>query len=170
MLKFKSLTKPKRFFQAFPISFRTSSKPCRGNQLITWIWAARSAPRKTKYSRSPDRSCKDWRAKGRNFCPSTRISPRASTACALRARFQNTLVSVPWISASFYRHVSGSELLVSSEYIYNHFSDCIDKGYYLCKDKIHDIITIPAKRREGDEFTPILACNDGILRVLDVSE
>lgn len=67
-----------------------------------------------------------------------------------------------------FRHVSGSELLVSSEYIYNHFSDCVDKGYYLCSDKIHDIISIPSRRKEGENFRAILACNDGALRILEV--
>nr|XP_039265008.1 Bardet-Biedl syndrome 7 protein homolog isoform X1 [Styela clava] len=66
--------------------------------------------------------------------------------------------------------VSGSDLLIAGEYIYNHFCDCIDKGYYLSSDKINDIICIPVLRKEGDNFTPILACNDRLLRVLDGTE
>ncbi|XP_076807399.1 BBSome complex member BBS7-like isoform X2 [Clavelina lepadiformis] len=63
--------------------------------------------------------------------------------------------------------VSGSDLLAGGLYIYNHFSDCVDQGYYLSNDKINDMICLPVSRNQEDKLIPILACNDRILRVLD---
>jgi len=62
--------------------------------------------------------------------------------------------------------VSGSDLLVSGAYIYNHFHDCNDQGYYLSNDSINDMISLPTTRNEQKPFTPVLACNDKVLRVL----
>jgi len=63
--------------------------------------------------------------------------------------------------------VSGSDLLVSGSYIYNHFHDCNDQGYYLSNDSINDMLCLPATNRgETQDFTPVLACNDKVLRVL----
>ena len=59
-------------------------------------------------------------------------------------------------------------MIVSGLYIYNHFSDCVDQGYYLSNDKINDVACFPKNRKETDHLVPVLACNDGNLRVLEV--
>ena len=43
-------------------------------------------------------------------------------------------------------HVSGSNLLVCSSFIYNHFYDCEDTNYYLSGEEITDVISLPAER------------------------
>ena len=46
----------------------------------------------------------------------------------------------------FPRHISGSDLLVCGDYVYNHYHDCQDSNYYLAPDKINDIIALPAEK------------------------
>ncbi|XP_028401349.1 Bardet-Biedl syndrome 7 protein homolog isoform X1 [Dendronephthya gigantea] len=60
--------------------------------------------------------------------------------------------------------VSGPDLLLCGNYIYNHYQDCKDKNYYLCSDKISDVVSLTSKI-----ITPVLACNDRVLRVLQDS-
>uniref|UniRef100_H2Y5K3 Bardet-Biedl syndrome 7 protein homolog n=1 Tax=Ciona savignyi TaxID=51511 RepID=H2Y5K3_CIOSA len=60
--------------------------------------------------------------------------------------------------------ISGSDLIVGGQYVFNHFSDCVDQGYYLASDKINDIMCFPVNRKEGDGLTTVLACNDHVLR------
>nr|XP_002127808.1 Bardet-Biedl syndrome 7 protein homolog [Ciona intestinalis] len=64
--------------------------------------------------------------------------------------------------------ISGSDLVVGGQYVFNHFSDCVDQGYYLASDKINDIMCLP-KPDEGN-LTSVLACNDRVLRVLEGCE
>ncbi|XP_045146150.1 Bardet-Biedl syndrome 7 protein [Echinops telfairi] len=64
-------------------------------------------------------------------------------------------------------HISGSDLFLSANYIYNHYCDCKDQHYYLSGDKINDIICLPVER--SPLITPILACQDRVLRVLQGS-
>lgn len=61
-------------------------------------------------------------------------------------------------------YVNGPNLLLCGNYIYNHYQDCKDQNYFLCSDKISDIISLPAKG-----ITPVLACNDRVIRVLQDS-
>uniref|UniRef100_A0A8C5LHY1 Bardet-Biedl syndrome 7 n=1 Tax=Leptobrachium leishanense TaxID=445787 RepID=A0A8C5LHY1_9ANUR len=65
-------------------------------------------------------------------------------------------------------HISGSDLFLCASYIYNHYCDCKDKNYYLSGDKISDVICLPVEKLES--ITPILACQDRVLRVLQDSE
>ncbi|KAK8374160.1 hypothetical protein O3P69_010999, partial [Scylla paramamosain] len=44
-------------------------------------------------------------------------------------------------------HISGSDLLVCGDYVYNHYHDCQDSNYYLAADKINDVISLPAEKR-----------------------
>ncbi|XP_043223062.1 Bardet-Biedl syndrome 7 protein homolog isoform X2 [Amphibalanus amphitrite] len=64
-------------------------------------------------------------------------------------------------------HVSGSNLLVCSSFIYNHFYDCEDTNYYLSGEEITDVISLPAERINS--FVPVLACRDRSLRVMKYS-
>ncbi|XP_046853164.1 Bardet-Biedl syndrome 7 protein homolog [Xenia sp. Carnegie-2017] len=58
--------------------------------------------------------------------------------------------------------VNGADLLLCGNYIYNHYQDCKDKNYFLCSDKISDVISLASKSC----VTPVLACDDRLLRVL----
>jgi len=65
------------------------------------------------------------------------------------------------------RCVCGADLFVCASYIYNHYCDCKDQNYFLSGDKINDLtcVTSPHLARP----TPVLACQDRLLRVLQVS-
>ncbi|CAH2300646.1 Bardet-Biedl syndrome 7 isoform X1 [Pelobates cultripes] len=65
-------------------------------------------------------------------------------------------------------HISGSDLFLCASYIYNHYCDCKDQHYYLSGDKISDVICLPVEKLE--RITPILACQDRVLRALQGSE
>lgn len=67
----------------------------------------------------------------------------------------------------FFRHVSGADLFVCASYIYNHYCDCKDQDYYLSGDKINDIVCLPAENL--GRIVPVLACQDRVLRVLQVN-
>ncbi|KAG8592857.1 hypothetical protein GDO81_000644 [Engystomops pustulosus] len=62
-------------------------------------------------------------------------------------------------------HVSGSDLFLCASYIYNHYCDCKDQHYYLSGDKISDVLCLPVEKFE--RITPILACQDRVLRILE---
>lgn len=63
--------------------------------------------------------------------------------------------------------MEGSSLFVCDRYAYNHYLDCKDTDYFLCSDRINDLICLPSD--PGKEHSPILACQDCTLRVLRVS-
>ncbi|XP_037790498.1 Bardet-Biedl syndrome 7 protein homolog [Penaeus monodon] len=65
-------------------------------------------------------------------------------------------------------HISGSDLLVCGDYVYNHYHDCQDSNYYLAADKINDVVTLPAEKMKS--LIPVLACEDRLLRVMRDSE
>ncbi|KAK1175356.1 hypothetical protein AOXY_G3052 [Acipenser oxyrinchus oxyrinchus] len=65
-------------------------------------------------------------------------------------------------------YVSGADLFVCASYIYNHYCDCKDQDYYLSGDKICDIVCLPMTKL--GQTTPVLACQDRVLRVLQGSE
>ncbi|XP_069781264.1 Bardet-Biedl syndrome 7 protein isoform X2 [Narcine bancroftii] len=65
-------------------------------------------------------------------------------------------------------YVSGADLFLCASYIYNHYCDCKDQDYYLSSDKINDLICLPAEK--VGNITPILACQDRVLRVLKGSD
>ena len=66
-----------------------------------------------------------------------------------------------------FRWVCGSHLFLGGNYIFNHYIDCKDENYFLCSDRINDIVCLPLTRVK--EVTPVLACQDRVLRVLDAS-
>ncbi|CAL1531525.1 unnamed protein product [Lymnaea stagnalis] len=65
-------------------------------------------------------------------------------------------------------YVEGSDLLACGNFVFNHYRDCKDIHYYLSSDKINDVLCLPSEKRNG--ITPILACQDRVLRVLQGSE
>lgn len=64
--------------------------------------------------------------------------------------------------------VEGSDLFLCGNYIYNHYHDCRDQNYYLAPDKINDVVILPTE--EEKPLSPVLACQDRVLRVLNGSE
>ncbi|KAK6172249.1 hypothetical protein SNE40_015952 [Patella caerulea] len=64
-------------------------------------------------------------------------------------------------------HVQGSDLFVCGKFIYNHYRDCKDVNDFLCGDEINDVLCLPLDR--VPEATPVLACQDRVLRVLQGS-
>lgn len=65
-------------------------------------------------------------------------------------------------------HISGSDLLVCGDYVYNHYHDCQDVNYFLAADKINDLIALPAEKMKT--LVPVLACEDRLLRVMRDSD
>ncbi|XP_012936573.1 Bardet-Biedl syndrome 7 protein homolog [Aplysia californica] len=65
-------------------------------------------------------------------------------------------------------YVEGTDLLVCGNFVFNHYRDCKDINYVVCNDKITDVLCLPTETRNG--ITPILACQDRVLRVLQESD
>lgn len=65
-------------------------------------------------------------------------------------------------------HISGSDLFLCANFIYNHYCDCKDQHYYLSGDKISDVLCLPVEKLE--RIIPILACQDRVLRILEGSD
>ena len=70
------------------------------------------------------------------------------------------------IICCFFRSVEGSDLFVTGNYIYNHYRDCKDVNYYLCGDNINEVLCLPVDK--VPEIMPVLACQDRVLRILQV--
>lgn len=68
----------------------------------------------------------------------------------------------------FLRHVAGADLFVCATYIYNHYCDCKDQDYFLSGDKINDITCLSSENLT--RLVPVLACQDRVLRVLQVTQ
>ncbi|KAM3672856.1 BBSome complex member BBS7 isoform 2-T2 [Ammospiza maritima maritima] len=64
-------------------------------------------------------------------------------------------------------HISGADLFLCASYIYNHYCDCKDQHYFLSGDKINDVLCLPVDKVSC--ITPVLACQDRVLRVLQGS-
>jgi len=62
-------------------------------------------------------------------------------------------------------YVEGSDLLLCGNYIYHQYHDCQDIGYYLCSDRLNDVLALPTENRT---LTPVLACMDRMIRILQV--
>jgi len=63
-------------------------------------------------------------------------------------------------------YVEDIDLLLCGNYIYHQYHDCQDIGYYLCADRLNDILALPTANRT---LTPVLACADRMIRILQVS-
>ncbi|XP_042902114.1 BBSome complex member BBS7 isoform X2 [Parasteatoda tepidariorum] len=64
-------------------------------------------------------------------------------------------------------HISGNDLFVCGNFIYNHYYECQDQSYYLSVDNINDMICLDMDK--VGTIVPILACQDRVLRVLKES-
>ncbi|KAL4229928.1 Bardet-Biedl syndrome 7 protein [Mactra antiquata] len=65
-------------------------------------------------------------------------------------------------------YVEGSDLLCCGKFMYNHYKDCKDTNFFLSGDQVSDVICLPSHIVKT--LTPILACQDRVLRVLEESE
>ncbi|GIY85834.1 bardet-Biedl syndrome 7 protein homolog [Caerostris extrusa] len=64
-------------------------------------------------------------------------------------------------------HISGNDLFVCGNFIFNHYYECQDQNYYLSVDSINDMICLDMDK--VGTIVPILACQDRILRVIKES-
>ncbi|XP_059620344.1 Bardet-Biedl syndrome 7 protein homolog [Phlebotomus argentipes] len=61
--------------------------------------------------------------------------------------------------------VSGPDLLVCGNHVYNHYKDCKDVGTYLCGDTIVDVVALCPNN--SNRIITILACSGRVLRILE---
>uniref|UniRef100_A0A8W7PJF4 Bardet-Biedl syndrome 7 protein homolog n=1 Tax=Anopheles coluzzii TaxID=1518534 RepID=A0A8W7PJF4_ANOCL len=61
--------------------------------------------------------------------------------------------------------VSGSDLLVCGNHVYNHYRDCKEVGSYLCGDVIVDVAALCPNNTS--RLITVLACSGRVLRVLE---
>ncbi|ELU07577.1 hypothetical protein CAPTEDRAFT_117810 [Capitella teleta] len=61
-------------------------------------------------------------------------------------------------------YVEAADLFLCGNYVYNHYRDCQDQNYYLCGDTINDVLCLPLDPTQP--VTPVLACQDRVIRVL----
>lgn len=64
-----------------------------------------------------------------------------------------------------YSYVEGSDLLLCGNYIYHQYHDCQDVAYFLCADRLNDVLVLPTENRT---LTPVLACTDRMIRIMQV--
>jgi len=65
-------------------------------------------------------------------------------------------------------YISGSNLMVCGNYVYNHYNDCRDTNYLLAGDRVTDVISLPVEKVKT--LIPIIACADRSLKVIKDSE
>ncbi|XP_019539805.2 Bardet-Biedl syndrome 7 protein homolog [Aedes albopictus] len=63
--------------------------------------------------------------------------------------------------------VSGSDLLVCGNHVYNHYKDCKEHGSYLCGDAIVDVAALCPNNTS--RLITVLACSGRVLRILEHS-
>ncbi|VDO63253.1 unnamed protein product [Onchocerca flexuosa] len=63
-------------------------------------------------------------------------------------------------------------MFLCSERNFNHFHDCVDANAYLCVDRINDVLCLPVVEGSwiGRGITPIIACNDKTIKVIEGSK
>ncbi|EQC39334.1 hypothetical protein SDRG_03539 [Saprolegnia diclina VS20] len=59
-----------------------------------------------------------------------------------------------------------THLWTATDYIYNQFENGQDKHFYMCQDRINDMLLL----HENDELVPVLACQDKYIRFIQGSE
>ncbi|TRY73217.1 hypothetical protein TCAL_01950 [Tigriopus californicus] len=60
--------------------------------------------------------------------------------------------------------ITGNDLLVAGQHVYNHYQDCQDMNYFLSEDKINDILALPGEK--VSTLSPLLACQDRSIKML----
>ncbi|VDM14608.1 unnamed protein product [Wuchereria bancrofti] len=63
-------------------------------------------------------------------------------------------------------------MFLCAERNFNHFHDCVDANTYLCGDQINDVLCLPVVEGSwvGRGITPIIACNDKTIKVIEGSK
>ena len=64
--------------------------------------------------------------------------------------------------------ISGNDLIICGNHVFNHYRDCRDANYLLCSDVIKDTLVLPGEKVTNT--TPVLACQDRCLRVVRDSD
>ncbi|KAL3880310.1 hypothetical protein ACJMK2_032558 [Sinanodonta woodiana] len=64
-------------------------------------------------------------------------------------------------------YVEGADLFTCSNFVFNHYHDCKDANSFVCADNISDVICLPANMVD---LTPVLACQDRVLRIIQGSD
>uniref|UniRef100_A0A915IC27 Bardet-Biedl syndrome 7 n=1 Tax=Romanomermis culicivorax TaxID=13658 RepID=A0A915IC27_ROMCU len=69
-------------------------------------------------------------------------------------------------------YVYGVDVFLCGSYSMTHYRDCHEVNYYLCGDRINDLICLPVLEGGwvGRPLTPVLACDDRTLKVLKGSD
>ncbi|VDM92325.1 unnamed protein product [Onchocerca ochengi] len=69
-------------------------------------------------------------------------------------------------------YVYGVEMFLCGERNFNHFHDCVDANAYLCVDRINDVLCLPIVEGSwiGRGITPVIACNDKTIKVIEGSK
>nr|CDP96655.1 BMA-OSM-12 [Brugia malayi] len=69
-------------------------------------------------------------------------------------------------------YIYGVEMFLCAERNFNHFHDCVDANTYLCGDQINDVLCLPIVEGSwvGRGITPIIACNDKTIKVIEGSK
>ncbi|KAF7632394.1 hypothetical protein Mgra_00008176 [Meloidogyne graminicola] len=67
--------------------------------------------------------------------------------------------------------IYGVDMLIASRNSHYHFHDCVEKSHFSCNDYILDILCLPITEGGwvGRGITPVLACADKTIKVLDGS-
>lgn len=67
-----------------------------------------------------------------------------------------------------FRYVYGVDMFICGSYSMNHFHDCAEVHYFLCGDRINDVLCLPVVEGSwvGRGITPVLACDDRTLKIL----
>uniref|UniRef100_A0A914LYV1 Bardet-Biedl syndrome 7 protein n=1 Tax=Meloidogyne incognita TaxID=6306 RepID=A0A914LYV1_MELIC len=68
-------------------------------------------------------------------------------------------------------YIYGIDMLIASKNSFYHFHDCVEKSHFSCSDNILDILCLPITEGGwvGRGLTPVLACADKTIKVLDGS-
>uniref|UniRef100_A0A914XPM1 Bardet-Biedl syndrome 7 n=2 Tax=Plectus sambesii TaxID=2011161 RepID=A0A914XPM1_9BILA len=68
-------------------------------------------------------------------------------------------------------YIYGVDMFLCGRNTFNHYHDCADTNYYLCGDKINDVLCLPIMEGSwvGRGLTPVIACDDRTIKVLDGS-
>ena len=61
-------------------------------------------------------------------------------------------------------YISGSNLMVCGNYVYNHYNDCRDTAYLLAGERVTDVLALPVEKVKT--LMPVLACEDRSLKVV----
>ena len=92
--------------------------------------------------------------------------PQSLSRLRFGALLHRSTCSLCTFASPFVRYVEGRDLFVCGNYVFNHYRDCQDANYFLCGDKINDVLCLPYQHRP--ELAPVLACQDRVLRILSV--